>query len=209
MPCCVMLTPFCKVTEYCSLSGTDLLMDVPSLLCSWAGSTRASIAVLSQIEPAPGAVIAAQAVPEDCGTAPPFAAFSATSSDIVVGSRATVMSAPTRVSQNGETACFTDTAEAPFGLPLPDQVVSLPSAARRAVDPFAASPLLSVDASMLSWLQSRLLMSMPDMSTSVSAAEPDSAGCVAKPSWEPACELSCGQGACARTGVASPASKPK
>ena len=36
------------------------------MLCSCAGSTRASIAVLSQIEPTPGAVIAAHAVPEDC-----------------------------------------------------------------------------------------------------------------------------------------------
>ena len=37
------------------------------MLLSCAGSTRASIAVLSQIEPTPGAVIAAHAVPEDCG----------------------------------------------------------------------------------------------------------------------------------------------
>jgi hypothetical protein len=124
------------------------------------------------------------------------------------------MSAPTRVSQNGKTACFTDTAELPFGLPLPDHVISLPSAVRRAVDPFAASPLLSVDASMLSWLQSRLLMSMPVMSTSVSASEPGLAGCAAEPSREPACELSCGglscaDGAWAHAGVASPASRPK
>src|SRR5258707_9509278 len=102
-------------------------MEVPSLLCSWAGSRRASTAVLSQIEPAPGAVIAAHADPEDCGTAPPFAAFSATNSDIVVGSRATVMSAPMRVSQNGEIDCLTDTAEAPFGWPLPDQLISSPA----------------------------------------------------------------------------------
>ena len=42
------------------------------MLCSCAGSTRASTAVLSQIEATPGAVIAAQAVPEDCGRLPPF-----------------------------------------------------------------------------------------------------------------------------------------
>src|SRR5882724_11678580 len=174
-------------------------MQVPSLLCSCAGSTRASTAVLSQIEPAPGAVIAAHAVPEDCGTAPPFAAFSATSSDIVVGSRVTVMSAPMRASQNGETDCFTDTAETPFGLPLPDQVISPAFAARRAGDPFAAGPLLSVDASTLSWLQSRLLMSTPVMSTSFSPAGPVSAGWAAELSSELSCEprdLSWPAGAC-------------
>src|SRR5437868_6485374 len=40
-------------------------MVVPSLLCSELGSTRASMAVLSQIEATPGAVTAAQAIPED------------------------------------------------------------------------------------------------------------------------------------------------
>ena len=39
-------------------------MEVPSLLWSELGSTRASTAVLSQIAPAPGAVAAAQALPE-------------------------------------------------------------------------------------------------------------------------------------------------
>ena len=72
--------------------------------------------------------------------APPLAAFSATRSDIVVGSRATVMSAPMRVSQNGDIDCLTDTAETPFGLPLADQVISLPFAARFAADAFAAGP---------------------------------------------------------------------
>src|SRR5258708_25355996 len=65
-PCWMTLYPCCKVSEYCSLNGTDLLSEVPSLPCSWVGSTRASMAVLSQIEPTPGAVTAAQAVPEDC-----------------------------------------------------------------------------------------------------------------------------------------------
>ena len=40
-------------------------MLVPSLPWSAVGSTRASMAVLSQIEPTPGAVMAAQALPEE------------------------------------------------------------------------------------------------------------------------------------------------
>ena len=78
-------------------SGTDLVSDAPILLCSAPGSTRASTAVLSQIAPAPGAVAAAQALPEDCGRLPPLVAFWASSSDIVRGSLATVMSAPMRL----------------------------------------------------------------------------------------------------------------
>ena len=39
-----------------------------------------------------------------------------------------------RVSQNGDIDCFTDTAETPFGLPLADQVISLPFAARFAAE---------------------------------------------------------------------------
>src|SRR5215475_2675950 len=105
-------------------------MDVPSLLWSVSGLTRASTAVLSQTLPAPGAVTAAQALPPDCGRLPPLAVFSASSSDIVAGSRVTVMSAPTRASQYGETDCLTDTAE----LPLPwlrfDQSMPPPSALR-------------------------------------------------------------------------------
>src|SRR3981189_987365 len=129
MPCCVMLTPFCKVTEYCSLSGTDLLSDVPSLLCSCAGSTRASIAVLSQIEPTPGAVIAAQAVPEDCEgwASGENRCRSRSALANVWGGGPTVMSAPTRASQNGESGCFPDTSAEPFGLSFEDQMIS-PSA---------------------------------------------------------------------------------
>src|SRR5262249_60141420 len=96
-----MLAPFDSVSEYWSLSGTCLLMEVPTLLWSWFGSMRASTAVLSQTEPAPGAVTAAQAVPPDCGRLPPLLLFSASSSAIVVGSRAPVMSAPARAVQNG------------------------------------------------------------------------------------------------------------
>src|SRR5215470_258369 len=156
-------------------------MAVPSLLCSWVGSTRASTAVLSQIDPAPGAEIAAQTEPEDCGRAPPFAAFSATSSAIVVGSRVTVMSAPTRVSQNGDTDCLTDTADAPFGLSPPDHAIPLPVfplpvMACCAADGLGAAAAISVDTSTLSWLQSRLLTSMPVMSTSSASAARVSAG---------------------------------
>src|SRR5258708_36269107 len=116
MPCWITLESFFNVREYCSLSGTDLLKEVPSLLCSWDGSTRASTAVLSQIEATPGAVIAAQAEPEDCGAEPPLASFSDSASDAVsVPCRATVMSAPIRVSQNGVSDCLTDTAEVPVG----------------------------------------------------------------------------------------------
>src|SRR6478736_5606162 len=96
-------------------------MLAPSLLCSALGSTRASTAVLSQIEPAPGAVAAAQALPEDCGRLPPLVAFCASSSDIVRGSLVTVMSAPMRASQNEETDCFTVTAEEPLAFAFDDQ----------------------------------------------------------------------------------------
>src|SRR5689334_8192821 len=75
---------------------------------------------------APGAVTAAQALPPDCGRPPPVLAFSANSADIVVGCGATVMAAPTRVSQNDHTDCFTDTSEPPFALRLFDQETSLP-----------------------------------------------------------------------------------
>src|SRR5258707_3178972 len=106
-------------------------MEVPSLLCSCEGSTRASIAVLSQIEPTPGAVTAAHAAPEDCGAFPPLASFSDNSSDIVVGGwRVTVMSAPSRASQNGDSGRFTVTAAEPFGLSLDDHDISLPASGR-------------------------------------------------------------------------------
>src|ERR1700716_2542055 len=82
-PCWVTLLPFCRVSDVRSSSVTDLRSEVPSLLCSCDGSTLASIAVLSQIEPTPGAVIAAHAAPEDCGWLPPFARFSDNSSDVV------------------------------------------------------------------------------------------------------------------------------
>src|SRR5882724_11213337 len=98
---------------------------VPSLLCSWDGSTRASTAVLSQIDPTPGAVMAAQADPEDCGVVPPLASFSDSASEAVsVPCRATVMSAPIRVSQNGVSDCLTDTAELPFGFSFADHAAS-------------------------------------------------------------------------------------
>src|SRR5277367_2152497 len=104
-------------------------MDAPTLLWSCDGSTRASTAVLSQIEPTPGAVIAAHAVPEDCGSLPPFASFSDSSCDAVSGCGATVMSAPTRASQKVDSGCFTDTADEPLGLSWDDHDISVLGAA--------------------------------------------------------------------------------
>src|SRR5260370_21663832 len=115
MPCWVRLVPFCRVSEVCSSSGTDLLSEVPSLLCSCDGSTRASIAVLSQIEPTPGAVTAAHAAPEDCGAFPPLASFSDNSSDIVVGGgRGTVLSAPARAAPDRHSGCLPRTPPGPL-----------------------------------------------------------------------------------------------
>src|SRR6202034_3851296 len=109
---------------------SDLLMEAPSLPWSCAGSTRASTAVLSQIEPTPGAVMAAHAVPEDCGSLPPFARFSDSTCDPVsVCCGATVMSAPTRASQNVDSGCFTDTAAEPLGLSWDDHDISVLGAA--------------------------------------------------------------------------------
>ncbi|MBB4398910.1 hypothetical protein GGD62_008058 [Bradyrhizobium sp. ERR14] len=78
------------------------MMEILILLLCSPESKRAPTTVLSQMEPAPGAVAAAQAVPEDCGTLPALAAFSAHNSHAVVGSRAKTMSAPIRVSQIGK-----------------------------------------------------------------------------------------------------------
>src|SRR6185369_16080545 len=149
---------------------SDLLREVPSLLCSDPGSTRASTAVLSQIEATPGAVIAAQPVPEDCGRLPPLASLSESCSDVVVvPCRATVMSAPTRVSRNGEMDCLTDTAEVPFALSLADHAASALAAAFDAPLPLGSGPV-RVDASTLSRLQSSLLTSMSFMmSTSLTS----------------------------------------
>src|SRR5580700_6029446 len=176
-------------------------MVVPSLLWSCAGSTRASTAVLSQTEPAPGAVIDAQAVPPDCGKLPPLAVFSASSSDIVVGCEVTVMSAPTRASQNGETDCLTDTAEAPLPLLFADQFTASPLAPR-AADPagFGAGPSRKVEASTLSWLQSSLLTSISFMSGSLASAVSASAAA--------ACGSSSTFAICAKAGSATARLKP-
>src|SRR6516225_4094380 len=63
----VIETPFCKVNETSSPTGTERLNVVPSLPCSCDGSTRVSIEVLSQPSGAsnPGAVMVAQATPLD------------------------------------------------------------------------------------------------------------------------------------------------
>src|SRR5689334_21150055 len=142
-------------------------MDVPTLPSSWFGSTRASTEVLSQTDPAPGAVTAAHALPPDCGRLPPLAAFSASNSDIVVGSRVTVISAPMRASQYGVTDCLTETAEEPFVPFLFDQLMPPSDVCELRI--LAAGPSPRVDASTLSWLQSSLLTSMP-FSTSSSSA---------------------------------------
>src|ERR1700752_5135603 len=135
-------------------------MTVPSLLCSAPGSTRASTEVLSQIEPTPGADIAAQALPEEFSGGALGEIFCRSRSPLVVpeGWLTTVMSAPMRVSQNGEIDCFTDTEAAPLPWALDDHDASSPAA------PFAGARLFgegrfSVEGSTLSWLQSSLSMS--------------------------------------------------
>src|SRR5437667_269600 len=91
--------------------------------------------------------------PEDGGALPPLASFSDNSSDIVVGgSRVTVISAPSRASQNGDSGCFTVTAAEPFGLSLNDHDMSLPACCESRS--FDAGAVVSVEASTLSWLQS-------------------------------------------------------
>jgi hypothetical protein len=66
-----------------------------------------------------------------------LATLSDSNSDIVDGCRVTVMSAPTRASQNGDIGCFTDTAD-PFGLSLDDHVMSEVAPARGAMRAFDA-----------------------------------------------------------------------
>ena len=63
----VIETPFCNVTETSSPTGTERLNVVPSLPSSCDGSSRVSIAALSQPsgEVSPGAVTVAQATPLD------------------------------------------------------------------------------------------------------------------------------------------------
>src|ERR1700710_2630695 len=153
MPCWVTLLPFCSVSEVCSLKGTDLLSVVPSLLCTSDGSTRASIAVLSQIEPTPGAVIAAHAAPEDCCS--PVVIFCCSASAAEAGCcRATVRSAPTLVSQNGIMDCLTDNAAAPLDLSCDDQDDAAPSLRARLAFGSAGALVLSAAADVSSWLQS-------------------------------------------------------
>src|ERR1700712_5860730 len=145
IPCWVTLPPFCSVSEVCSLKGTDLLSEVPSLLCSCVGSTRASIAVLSQIEPTPGAVIAAQAAPEDCCS--PVVIFCCSASAAEAGyCRATVRSAPTLVSQNGIIDALTDNAAAPLALSCADHDDAAASAGARLAFGSAGALALSVGA---------------------------------------------------------------
>src|SRR5262245_27485398 len=117
---------------------------------------RASTAVWSQIEATPGAVIAAQAVPDDCGRLPPLASRSDNCSDVVTAPcLATVMSAPIRVSQNGEIDCLTATADVPLALSFAVHDISVPPAPDD-VERRLATKSPSVDTSTSSWLQSSL-----------------------------------------------------
>src|SRR5215203_1222217 len=129
-------------------------MEVPSLLCSWAGSMRASTAVLSHSVPTPGAVMAAQAVPEDCEGAASYFWRSRSALVATAFGLTTVMSAPTRASQNGNTDRLTETDDAPLPLRLEDHAAPLSARPLAAARPFAGARF-SVEASTLSWLQSR------------------------------------------------------
>ena len=164
-------------------------MRVPSLLWSALGSTRASTEVLSQIEPTPGAVTAAQALPEEFSPGAPGEIFCCSRSPLVApcGGLTTVMSAPMRVSQNGEIDCLTDTEDAPLPLALEDHAAESLAAFFAAGRPLAEGAF-SVDASTLSWLQSSLSMSTSlrrsssflsgaaAVSSSTSAASSDAGG---------------------------------
>src|SRR3954471_16171978 len=72
------------------------------------------------------------------------------------------MSAPIRVSQNGDSDCLTETADDPLSLALDDQAASPLAVAFGAEGPFAAG-MSKVEASTLSWLQSNLSTSMSFM----------------------------------------------
>src|ERR1700730_2746922 len=102
------------------------------------------------------------------------------------------MSAPTLASQNGDNACFTDTAAEPFGLSWDDRDVSLPAPAGGATRAFDAG-LIRVEASTLSWLQSRFLMSTSVISTSLisKAASASAAAASGFCSTGTACAASC------------------
>src|SRR6185312_12415534 len=125
--------------------------------------------------------MAAHALPPDCGRLPPLAVFSASNSDMVVGSRVTVMSAPTRASQYGVTDCFTETAEEPFVSFLFDQLMP-PLVEAAELRALAAGLSPSVEASTLSWLQSSLLTSM-SFSTSSSLAVCAASSATAGSDW--------------------------
>src|SRR5882724_9874800 len=135
-------------------------MVVPSLPCSEPGSTRASTAVLSQIEPTPGADIAAQALPEEFSGGALGEIFCRNRSPLVVpgAGLTTVMSAPILVSQNGEIDCLTETEAAPLPLALDDHDALSPAALFAAARPLTDGRF-NMEASTLSWLQSSLSMS--------------------------------------------------
>ncbi len=123
-------------------------------------------------------------------------AFSDNSSDIVVGCLVTVISAPIRVSQNGDSGCFTETPAAPFGLLLDDHDISA-AVPGFGVVRFDAGLVESVDASTLSWLQSscKSLMSA-SLASGASASAAGISG------------FSSAGTACARAGSTNAALKP-
>ena len=141
-------------------------------------------------------------IPEDCGALPPFASFSDNSSEpvSVAGWRVTVMSAPIRVSQNGDSGCFTDTAAEPLALSLDDHDAS-PLATAFGERAFDAGAHVSVEASTLSWLQSS---SRPLISASFMPASAESAAVVSAA----VSSLSSAGAACAAAGNADIKLKP-
>src|SRR4051794_28095509 len=113
------------------------------------------------------------------------------------------MSAPIRVSQNGDTDCFTVTPEEPLALPLDAQFSPPPAAAWARF--LAAMMSLSVPASMASWLQSSLSTSMP-LRTSVSAASAVSAASVSSSGAAAAGAMICAETASAEPKINAAAS---
>src|SRR5438128_11967096 len=155
-------------------------MTAPSLPCSEPGSTRASTEVLSQIDPTPGADIAAQALPEEFSGGAFGEIFCRSRSPLVApgAGLTTVMSTPIRVSQNGETDCLTDTEDAPLPLALDDHEASSLAALFAGVR-LLADGRFNKEASTLSWLQSSLSMSTSLRRSSLFSAGLFSAGGVA------------------------------
>ena len=126
------------------------------MLCSCDGSSRASTAVLSQIEPTPGAVIAAHAVPEDCGRLPPLAssptAIATPSASAAAGSRSCRRRPWCRGNSTAAVLRLPRRSRWPCRSTTTTSRCWMPTAAPRA--PSTPDLPFNVDASTLSWLQS-------------------------------------------------------